>query len=101
MLLEEAIFYFDGSESKLARAAGFSQNAVWHARRVGRVSGDLAAGIDRATKGRVSIRRTRPDLLGAVSSQGSLPFGDASESEIPSPTTDRITSSAPKPERLA
>ena len=64
-LIAEAVACFDGSETKLARAAGFSQNAVWHARRVGRISGDLAAGIDRATKGRVPISRTRPDLLGS------------------------------------
>lgn len=65
-LIEEAARLFNGSETKLARAAGFSQNALWHARRVGRVSGDLAAGIDRATAGRVSMARLRPDLIASV-----------------------------------
>lgn len=65
-MIEEAIEIFDGSESRLARAAGFSQNAVWHARRVGRISGDLAAGIDRATRGLISICRTRPDLVATI-----------------------------------
>jgi DNA-binding transcriptional regulator YdaS (Cro superfamily) len=61
--LRAAADCFGGSESKLAAAAGFSQNALWHARQVGRVSGDLAAAIDRATNGRIPARRFRPDIF--------------------------------------
>ncbi len=50
------------SESALARAAGFSQNAIWQARRKGSVSAEMANGIHRATKGKVPRWALRPDL---------------------------------------
>jgi DNA-binding transcriptional regulator YdaS (Cro superfamily) len=52
-----------GSEAKLGAAAGFSQNAIWNAKRKGRVSAELAVGIDRATNGVVSKSMLRPDLF--------------------------------------
>ena len=51
-----------GSETRLAKAIGFSQHAVWHARRKGKPSAEMAAAIDRFTEGKVSRRELRPDL---------------------------------------
>lgn len=55
-----------GSEKKLGDAAGVSQNAIWSAKRAGRVSAELAVGIERATGGEVSRVDLRPDLFGAA-----------------------------------
>lgn len=52
-----------GSEAKLGKLAGFSQNAIWHAKRNGRCSAELAVGIERATNGAISRTRLRPDLF--------------------------------------
>ncbi len=60
-IIEEAIALL-GSEAKLGAAAGKSQNAVWSAKRAGRVSPDLAMGIERATGGKIPRSRLRPDL---------------------------------------
>ncbi|WP_442867751.1 transcriptional regulator [Caulobacter sp. NIBR2454] len=65
-LLLDAAISIVGSQGKLGRATGFSQNAIWHARRVGRVSPELALAIDRATAGVVSRAGLRPDIFGAV-----------------------------------
>lgn len=51
-----------GSEGRLAKAIGFSQNAVWNARRCGKTSAEMAAAIDRFTEGRVPRHSLRPDL---------------------------------------
>lgn len=52
-----------GSEAKLGKAAGgFSQNAIWQAKRRGKISAELAIGIHRATKGDVPASLMRPDL---------------------------------------
>lgn len=52
-----------GSEAKLGKAAGgFSQNAIWQAKRRNRISPELAIGIHRATNGEVPASETRPDL---------------------------------------
>lgn len=52
-----------GSEAKLGQAAGgFSQNAVWQAKRRNRISPELALGIHRATSGEVAASDLRPDL---------------------------------------
>jgi DNA-binding transcriptional regulator YdaS (Cro superfamily) len=60
--IEEAVA-IAGSEAKLGEAAGgFSQNAVWQAKRRNRISPELALGIHRATSGRVPASRLRPDL---------------------------------------
>lgn len=55
-----------GSEAKLGKAAGYSQNAIWHAKRTGRCSAEMAAAIDRATDGEVSKHSLRPDIYGAA-----------------------------------
>jgi DNA-binding transcriptional regulator YdaS (Cro superfamily) len=52
-----------GSEHRLAKAIGFSQHAVWHARQKGRPSAEMAVAIDRFTKGEISRRDLRPDLF--------------------------------------
>lgn len=61
-LIAEAAKGFGGSETKLARAAECSQNAIWAAKRAGRVSAELAVAIERATGGAVQRWRLRPDL---------------------------------------
>lgn len=61
-LIAEAAKRFGGSETKLATAAGCSQNAVWAAKRAGRVSAELAVALERATDGEVPRWRLRPDL---------------------------------------
>lgn len=53
-----------GSETRLAKAIGFSQHAVWHARRKGKPSAEMAVAIDRFTEGKVSKQDLRPDLWG-------------------------------------
>lgn len=61
-LIEKAISLV-GSEAKLGKAAGgFSQNAIWQAKRRGRVSPELALGIHNAVSGKVSASELRPDL---------------------------------------
>jgi DNA-binding transcriptional regulator YdaS (Cro superfamily) len=78
--IEEAVAIV-GSEAKLGEAAGgFSQNAIWQAKRRNRVSDKLALGIHRATNGRVSASRLRPDLW---------------------PTAAHVPPFAPEPERAA
>jgi DNA-binding transcriptional regulator YdaS (Cro superfamily) len=61
-LLKAAAAEFGGSEAKLASACGVTQNAVWAARRAGRVSAELALKIETATSGKVSRSSLRPDL---------------------------------------
>jgi len=62
ILLERAIA-FAGSEAKLGTMIGKSQNAIWSAKRKGRVSAEIAAGIDRITNGTISKSDLRPDLF--------------------------------------
>ena len=62
--LMQAAVTIAGSEAKLGKAAGFSQNAIWTAKRNGRVSAEMAVGIERATNGAISRHRLRPDLYG-------------------------------------
>lgn len=61
-LIEEAI-KFAGSEKKLGNLCACSQNAIWNAKRAGRVSAELAVAIDRATQGQISKHQLRPDLF--------------------------------------
>lgn len=57
-----------GSETKLAAALdGYTQNAVWSAKRSGRVSGPMARKLDEWTHGQVSRCVLRPDVFGAPS----------------------------------
>ena len=64
-LFNRAVEIAGGSETKLASAAGCSQNAIWHAKRVGRVSARMAVRIEDATKGKVARWMLRPDLWSA------------------------------------
>jgi DNA-binding transcriptional regulator YdaS (Cro superfamily) len=59
--LEEAIKRA-GSEAKLGEATGFSQNAIWQAKKRGRVSPKMALAIHRFTHGEVPASVLRPDL---------------------------------------
>lgn len=61
--LIEAAIIMAGSEAKLGKLAGFSQNAIWYAKRNGRCSAELAVGIEKATNGAISRSRLRPDLF--------------------------------------
>jgi len=60
-LIQNAIAEF-GSEARLAKAAGVTQPAINEAKQKGRVGARLAAGIHRATAGRISKYDLRPDL---------------------------------------
>lgn len=60
-LIEQAISRH-GSEAKLGEACGFSQNAIWSAKRAGRVSAELAVAIETATGGEIRRWQLRPDL---------------------------------------
>lgn len=51
-----------GSETRLAKAIGYSQHAVWTARKRGRPSAEMAVAIDKFTQGQVSKHDLRPDL---------------------------------------
>lgn len=61
-LIDKAAGMFGGNDTRLAEACGFTQNAIWQARARGRVTGELAAAIHRATKGEVPAEEFRPDL---------------------------------------
>lgn len=63
-LISAAIRQF-GSEAALGQAIGRSQNAVWSAKRHGRVSADMAKRIDEATGGKIAKWKLRPDLWDA------------------------------------
>lgn len=60
--LIQAAITLAGSEAKLGEACGVSQSAIWKAKKAGRVSGELAVRIHRATDGAVPKHRLRPDL---------------------------------------
>lgn len=60
-LIERAIA-LAGSQTRLGRLTGKSQNAIWAARRAGRVSAELASAIHDATNGEVPRWALRPDL---------------------------------------
>lgn len=61
-LLERAIA-IAGSEAKLGAMIGKSQNAIWSAKRKGRVSAEIAIGIHRVTNGVIAKEDLRPDLF--------------------------------------
>lgn len=60
-LLEAAIKEL-GSEAKLGAATGYSQNAIWSAKRAGKVTPEMALAIDKATMGVVPRWKLRPDM---------------------------------------
>lgn len=51
----------NGSENELARRTGYSQHAIWHARKRGRPTAEMAIRIERATG--VPAAHFRPDLF--------------------------------------
>lgn len=61
-LFARAVEIAGGSETKLAAAAGVSQNAIWAAKKAGRVSAQMAVRIEAATGGKVTRSQLRPDL---------------------------------------
>jgi Uma2 family endonuclease len=63
-LLKQAIALAGGTQDKLALAGGFSQNAISHALKVGRVTPKLARAIERATSGKVPAEKLCPLLCG-------------------------------------
>ena len=63
--LIEAAIIIAGSEAKLGKLTGYSQNAVWRAKRAGRVSAEMAAAIHRATNGAIAKHILRPDIYGS------------------------------------
>lgn len=50
-----------GSENRLAGLTGYSHHAIWHARKIGRCTAEMAIRIERATG--VSAAELRPDLF--------------------------------------
>jgi DNA-binding transcriptional regulator YdaS (Cro superfamily) len=88
-LLKRAAKNFGGSESKLAKAAGYSQNAVWTAKRLGRISAELAMAIEVATEGVVTAREFRPDLPWPAFSAPTIPSAGS--------TAHRAGAAAPGP----
>jgi DNA-binding transcriptional regulator YdaS (Cro superfamily) len=58
----EAAIRHAGSEAKLGAATGFSQHAIWRAKRRGSVTPAMALAIHRATGGAVPASLLRPDL---------------------------------------
>lgn len=67
--LLEAAITIAGSEAKLGKLTGYSQNAIWRAKRAGRVSAEMAAAIHRATNGAVRRQVLRPDIYGAAATE--------------------------------
>lgn len=61
-LLEKAIRYI-GSETKLGQATGYSQHAIWRAKKHGKVTAEMAVAIDRATNGEIPKSALRPDIF--------------------------------------
>ena len=61
-LIEKAIGKA-GSEAKLGKATGYTQNAIWQAKRRGKVTPEMAIKIDEATEGDVSKEQLRPDIF--------------------------------------
>ena len=58
-----------GSEEKLGKALGYTQHAIWRARRVGRVSPEMALKIHEWSGGFISKHDLRPDMFGNAPSQ--------------------------------
>lgn len=62
-LIDQAIQLAGGTQRNLADKIGMTQHAIHHARKVGRVSAELAGKIHDFTKGAVSREALRPDLF--------------------------------------
>lgn len=59
--IEEAIKLV-GSEQKLGKATGYTQHAIWRAKKRGSVTPGMALAIHHATNGEVPANDLRPDL---------------------------------------
>lgn len=58
-----------GSQGKLGKAIGVTQNAIWAARRAGRVTPEMAKAIDEWSSGDFPRWQFRPDLWDAPAVQ--------------------------------
>jgi hypothetical protein len=76
-LIAEAIALCGGSEKKLGKAIGYSQNAVWSAKVKGLVSPKMATQIDVATGGRLPRSMFRPDIFSSISAASTPLPGDS------------------------
>jgi DNA-binding transcriptional regulator YdaS (Cro superfamily) len=54
-----------GSEAKLGKATGYSQHAIWRAKKKGTVTPEMAVAIQRATNGSIPASQLRPDIFGS------------------------------------
>jgi DNA-binding transcriptional regulator YdaS (Cro superfamily) len=52
-----------GSLNKLAKATGYSQNAIWKAKDCGRVTAELSILIEAATGGKVTKEQLAPQIF--------------------------------------
>jgi len=52
-----------GSQAKLGKAIGKTQNAVFQAKKRGTVTAEMAVAIERATEGEITKEQLRPDLF--------------------------------------
>jgi DNA-binding transcriptional regulator YdaS (Cro superfamily) len=52
-----------GSVNKLAKAVGYTQNAVWKAKDCGRITAELAIRIEAATGGKVTREQLAPQVF--------------------------------------
>ena len=68
-----------GTQARLALAAGYSQNAITHALKVGRTSPALAMAIHKATYGRVSKHDLAPEIFGPRQTQRRRKMQSAAE----------------------
>jgi DNA-binding transcriptional regulator YdaS (Cro superfamily) len=57
----EAVLRCNKSENELARRTGYSQHAIWHARKRGRPTAEMCIKIERATG--VAAALLRPDIF--------------------------------------
>ncbi|TFV71694.1 hypothetical protein E4K64_25540 [Bradyrhizobium frederickii] len=88
-----------GSEAALARAAGYSQNAIWQANKKGRMTPEMAIRIEQATKGDVPRWQARPDVFSPpLSGECSPAFGDKASHDA-SPLRHPIREIVGAPER--
>jgi hypothetical protein len=61
-LLQQAIQLAGGTETLLGKATGYSQNAIWQAKRRGHVTPEMARAIHWAFDGRIPASSFRPDI---------------------------------------
>jgi DNA-binding transcriptional regulator YdaS (Cro superfamily) len=71
--LERAI-RLAGGQSKLARAVGYTQNAIWKAKDTGRISAELAIRIEAATGGKVTREQLAPQIFKLPKQIGVMPI---------------------------